>query len=521
MATAMTVSAICGKRTIRKTARSRRLPGEGGRWLGESFGRLGKSIVNPSRLLQGLPLACMLWVLTSAQAEDRYPPPDSSKDGVVLEAPDGQFHVEEWRVNSGGTQTWLVSNDGKDARLPEIKLPDYGDSGSIGFPSEFHFSSDGKYLFRNQKVAHGTSGAYIYRRVAGLDYIPADPDLYIQADAYFKRLTGLSWYYDPPITEYAGWQADDSVAVTLRGLSADRQLSIVGWKCLFSPETGQFSLPKDWEAANKDAIRASNFPTPPPAVYTSKVASPDGRFAVAIGNQIAILNSAGAAVQEMDQSVSPETKVSAKWSPDSRHAVVVENFAFGDRVLGAWTDGSAWKLGIPFVKFSPLKGVKGLTFSSEAIGEWISSDAVRIHGVRRLSVQTSIPGKPGVTQAHLIPGPEGVAEQFVYALSFPADLTAPLKVTDLREDLRGTVAEAGPVGENSGLQAALDAADAQLNASYQQLRKRLDNAGREALKKDEVAWLRKRDRISDPQLKLRAIEERQQELQQLLNQLGQ
>jgi hypothetical protein len=96
--------------------------------------------------------------------------------------------------------------------LPEVTLPSESEgdnSGSVGFPSTFYFSPDGAYIFREQKIAHGVNGAYLYRRKGELKYDVAVSDLYIRASKFFTRTTRLQWSNDTGIVEFSAWKPND------------------------------------------------------------------------------------------------------------------------------------------------------------------------------------------------------------------------------------------------------------------------------------------------------------------------
>jgi hypothetical protein len=187
-------------------------------------------------------------------------PPAGGTLGTVLEAPGGQFRLEQWGLNAGGNQIWMVGKNGETARLPAVPLPAYrGNSDTVGVGTEFNFSQEGKYLLCGQKIAHGERGVYLYRQVKGPVYEVLIPDLYLRASAFFTRATKFSWYYGSGIVEFSAWQPDGGLALTLRGAftpdkGRTRSGGVAGWRCVLSPETGDFSIPADWTAANTKAI---------------------------------------------------------------------------------------------------------------------------------------------------------------------------------------------------------------------------------------------------------------------------
>jgi hypothetical protein len=194
-----------------------------------------------------------------------YPPSSFRKIETVVEAPDGKFEIEQWWKRGGAQagqdlyQTWLVPKTGSPVRLPEVTLPsewEVGDSGSVGFPSTFCFSPDGVYLFREQKIAHGVNGAYLYRRKGKLNYGVAVPDLYIRASKFFTRTTRLQWANETGIVEFSAWKPNDILILKLRGYADGKKSAVESWRCTYNPATGKFTIPANWKATNKKAITA-------------------------------------------------------------------------------------------------------------------------------------------------------------------------------------------------------------------------------------------------------------------------
>jgi hypothetical protein len=192
-----------------------------------------------------------------------YPPNGFRKVETVVEAPRGKFRIEQWWKRGAATagqdlyQTWLVPKTGNPVRLPEVTLPsewEVGDSGSVGFPSTFCFSPDAVYLWREQKIAHGVNGAYLYRRKGELKYDVAVPDLYVRASEFFTLTTRLQWVNDTGIVEFSTWKPSDTLILKLRGYVEGRKFAVENWRCAYNPVTGKFTIPKEWKTTNKKAI---------------------------------------------------------------------------------------------------------------------------------------------------------------------------------------------------------------------------------------------------------------------------
>jgi len=202
-------------------------------------------------------------VIAAADQPQEYPPAGFAKTEKDVAAPDGKFHIEQWWQQGAGEggqsyyQTWLVPSTGPAVRLPEAPLPEdlgSGDSGTVGFPSSFVFSPDGKYLFREQKIAHAINGAYLYRHDGDLTYEVAVPDLMVRASKFFSAETKLKWDDETGVVEFSIWRAKDTLGLRLRGYSEERRFAIENWRCLYDPTTGAFSVRQEWQAPNKHAI---------------------------------------------------------------------------------------------------------------------------------------------------------------------------------------------------------------------------------------------------------------------------
>jgi hypothetical protein len=248
----------------------------------EIFARLGfsKVVIDVMKLdkLSGWPALAIVALslgISAARADiGLYPPAgfEKAEEDSKTISPDGTLLIEQWWKQGGGDigqsiyQTWIVPKGGNAVRLPEVKLgqrkemraiglENKDDSGSVGFTSDFKFSSDGQYLFREQKIVHGVNGAYLYRHQSGAAYQVFAPDFFIKASKFFTQQTRLKWEDDGTgIVEFSSWESNDGLAVKLRGYITKRQFGVENWRCIFYPANGKFTVPKDWATQNKGAI---------------------------------------------------------------------------------------------------------------------------------------------------------------------------------------------------------------------------------------------------------------------------
>lgn len=228
----------------------------------------------PFWALAFLMVPLQLTVVAASPGSDSYPPSGFEKtdEGGTGRSPNGSLLIEQWWKQGGGDigqslyQTWIVPESGKPFRLPEVKLgkmkemqaiglEDTDDSESVGFPSDFKFSLDGKYLFREQKIVHGINGAYLYRHQTGATYQVFAPDLFIKASKFFTQQTQLKWEDDGTgIVEFFSWEKDGGLGLKLRGYTTNRRFGVEGWRCIFYPASGRFTVPANWATENKAAI---------------------------------------------------------------------------------------------------------------------------------------------------------------------------------------------------------------------------------------------------------------------------
>src|SRR5690349_8570026 len=71
------------------------------------------------------------------------------------------------------------------------------------------------------------------------------------------------------------------------------------------------------------------------------IPSPDRQFTVTTGDQIEVTD-ATVPVLTLVRSTTGVKRIEGAWSPDSRRVVVVEGYARGSGVFGAWHNGSTW-----------------------------------------------------------------------------------------------------------------------------------------------------------------------------------
>jgi hypothetical protein len=84
------------------------------------------------------------------------------------------------------------------------------------------------------------------------------------------------------------------------------------------------------------------------------------------------------------------TRVTIRWSPDSRTVALAERYARGTLITAAWFDGQKWHSTIqedrdldPLLAKAAGLGSKRRGYKTETadLGKWLSSDTIEVHGV--------------------------------------------------------------------------------------------------------------------------------------------
>ena len=123
------------------------------------------------------------------------------------------------------------------------------------------------------------------------------------------------------------------------------------------------------------------------------VSSPNGNWNVETTTHgtnlaVAIFNTAGRPVTVIDRDTTGSKSVSAKWAPDSKQVVLLDQAALGSGIVAAWFDGDKWHATVePDSDLSAVEdlaksnGINGEVKAEErSLGDWISPDTIQIRG---------------------------------------------------------------------------------------------------------------------------------------------
>ena len=191
-------------------------------------------------------------------------------DQEAVTDPVGGIRVEQWNNRAAGAGmeprfvTWLVPKRGTPVLLEDVAWrsnPMNRDMGPIGFESEFHFSPDGVYLLRKQRVLGGFTGVCLYRRIGSADYRLAAPDVHARALAFFTELTKSRRLNDSTSLDFVSWSKTHEAVFILHG-SSDRENGIPqGVRCAFSPTAKKFTQVEQLETTTKEVAAETLAPT--------------------------------------------------------------------------------------------------------------------------------------------------------------------------------------------------------------------------------------------------------------------
>jgi hypothetical protein len=219
----------------------------------------------------GLLVACSIGVCGGAGAAQPAAPPATYKieEKYTRKSPDGAIAIEQYLnkdTDDWKWQFWLRRQDAFALLDPE----------PAGYPAGFLFTSDLKWIVRDQKLGSGESTLYLYR---------LDPHGFVPASK--KPLGELAWAYmktrpdwrkirkEPEYHVNASllegieenyrslgvdWPANRYLLITLWGEADVRgrkpmQTSVVhGWRCRYDLQTGKFDVPALFSGDNAKAV---------------------------------------------------------------------------------------------------------------------------------------------------------------------------------------------------------------------------------------------------------------------------
>ena len=220
--------------------------------------------------LIGLLVVCGIGLgsMSAAVAEPASPPAGYAIDPeFTVKSPDGAFTIEQYQNKDVWQwQFWVRRQD----TLTQLETE------QAGYPADFIFTNDLKWIIRIQKIGSGTSTLHLYHLTPqGFSRASSKPlgDLawhYMKTRPDWRKLVKAPEYHDSAYLlkgleeNYRGlgvdWPANRYVLI---GLSADADVKgrkpmqtgvVNGWHCRYDLQTGKFDVPALFSAGNAKAV---------------------------------------------------------------------------------------------------------------------------------------------------------------------------------------------------------------------------------------------------------------------------
>jgi hypothetical protein len=128
------------------------------------------------------------------------------------------------------------------------------------------------------------------------------------------------------------------------------------------------------------------------------IPSPNGLHTLEIDEQVRVVDLGGSRSLTLASNLEGVQRVDAKWSPDSRLAIVVISYTRGSGVEAAYIDGSGWHKALqpdtdlPTDELARQAGASGrLVSQSCRLGDWLDSRRIRVTGELIFSGQNKVP----------------------------------------------------------------------------------------------------------------------------------
>jgi hypothetical protein len=224
--------------------------------------------------LIGLLMACGIAVCSGAAAAQPAAPPANYKidEQFTQKSPDGAITIEQY-LNKDDTYDWKwqfwLRQQGTFTLL---------DPEPAGYPADFVFTNDLKWIVRLQKIGSGTATLHLYQLTPQGGYTRASSKPlgelawdYMKTRPDWRKIAKAPEYHDTADLEDgleqnyralgANWPANRYLVI---GLSADADVKgrkpmqtgvVNGWRCRYDLETGKFDVPAMFAAGNAKAVR--------------------------------------------------------------------------------------------------------------------------------------------------------------------------------------------------------------------------------------------------------------------------
>jgi hypothetical protein len=219
----------------------------------------------------GVFVACSVVVCSAAAAAPLAAPGAGYKieEKYTQKSPDGATTIEQYFNKDTEDWTWQFWVRRQDAFTLLDPEP-------AGYPADFIFTSDLKWIVRVQKIGSGTATLHLYHLTPqgyvraskkplgdlAWDYLKTRPDWrkLVKAPEYHESAYPLKGLEDNYRGHGVDWPANRYILIALSGDADVRgrkpmQTGVVhGWRCRYDLESGKFDVPAFFSENNAKAV---------------------------------------------------------------------------------------------------------------------------------------------------------------------------------------------------------------------------------------------------------------------------
>lgn len=219
----------------------------------------------------GLLVACSIGISGAVATAEPAAPPTGYKinEKYTRKSPDGATTIEQYLNKDTDDWKWQfwVRRQGTLTLL---------DPEPAGYPADFTFTNDLKWIVREQKIGSGTSTLHLYRLTPqgysraskkplgelAWDYLKTRPDWrrLVKAPEYHDSAYLAEGFEDNYRELGVDWPANRYLLIILsadadvKGRKPMQTAVIHGWRCRYDLQTGKFDVPARFAAGNSKAV---------------------------------------------------------------------------------------------------------------------------------------------------------------------------------------------------------------------------------------------------------------------------
>jgi hypothetical protein len=218
----------------------------------------------------GLFVACSIVFCRDAAAAQQPAAPPAGyniEEEYTQKSPDGATTIEQYENKNDWTWQFWVRREGTFVQL---------DAELAGYPADFIFTKDLKWMIRAQKIGSGTRTIHLYH-LTPQGYVPASKKPlgelawdFMKSQPDWRKLVKTPEYHQSAYLlkgleqNYRGFGVDwPANRYLLIGLGADADVKgrkpmqtgvVNGWHCRYDLETGKFDVPALFSRDNAKAV---------------------------------------------------------------------------------------------------------------------------------------------------------------------------------------------------------------------------------------------------------------------------